>query len=283
MSMRSLSIALSLSFASLLATPSFGIVCVVDTGGAVGVYPTISSAIMNQQCETIVVHDTGPYVESLLIQNRIDLQIIAADMNSAPIGSMQTGVGTNPQPLITINGSAQQTCINISGSARISIVGFKLKNCGTGVLITNSNDVVIQGNGFVPPFNVGIDVDGSWRCVLAGNRIDGGFISSDGVRLLAKEGLVIDNVIENNLDRGILVAPTSYGNRITNNDVTGSSGSWGIHDQGNKSIIGRNTVMGGSINIFLESPSDQADVVGNDAGGSMACSGCTAPEFQDNI
>ena len=172
----------------------------------------------------------NPY-PGFTVNGRNNLQIVAADQANNVISAMPIGVTTTPNtnvPQILENNSS---CVRITGSTNISIVGFLLEACG--------------GSGF--------DIDGgSWRINLHGNQLY--FAADHGVHVL--NGRFIDitgNFLFGAQAAGIATEPGASYVSIEANQILFHAGDGVLMEGVGIDLTGNEIRMNGGDGVSLQS------------------------------
>ncbi len=216
--------------------------------------------------DTIVVHPCplGPYNDNVVISGRDDIHLVGAQ-RPTETGARPVGVGQLHTPAAVIDGTGLNgACISIQASTSISVTGFQLQNCSSGIENFGSRQTVVHGNRIQRNSFAGyFEAQGEGN-VLTGNLL--GFaqygVYTEGTRELR----ILNNRIGFNRVDGIFLV----GERLqaTNNEVSGN-GNTGIHSGfGGEHRIERNRVGGNPVaNILIDPGVPLVDVIGNAAGG----------------
>lgn len=262
-----------IAFISVLGIHATAQAAVLTVDCAGGPFTTISAAVMAAaNGDTIVVHPcaTG-YNENVVINNFDDLHLVAADATIAPavVGSYATGIDLVTTPEVIIDGTGLNgDCISVAGGNRsVSITGFWLRKCNSGISIFQSSDTVAHGNRIQDMSFAAIFDSGTDGTVVSGNIMG---LNPYGIYIEAsREPRLLDNWLLYHDKNGIFLAGDRI--QVTNNRVQ-DSGSDGILSQfGSQHRIERNTVSnsGGSANILISAGVTGVDVIGNDTAGSL--------------
>jgi parallel beta-helix repeat protein len=264
----------ALLLSALLAFTSFDAqAAVLTVDCTVGPFLTIGAAVTAAaNGDTIVVHPcSAPYNENVHINSFDDLHLVGAKAPTV-VGAGPVGVGTLASPPVVIDGSGLPGgCIEIFGSTSVSVTGFTVRNCRSGLMVVQSFDTVVtnvraQGHLFASYYE-----SGATGSRVAGNLFAG---SQYGVYLQFNDDATItDNRVGLNSVSGIYVAGRR--NLVVGNEVV-FNGQDGVHvTMAGLNRIERNRVVsnmtsgGGVANIYVDATTGGNDVVGNDTAGSL--------------
>jgi parallel beta-helix repeat protein len=161
----------------------------------------------------------------------------------------------------TIAGSGTGIGVNVTGRTRVSIVGGRVRNFATGVLILNSTDVVVHENELLEDGD-GIDIQaGSVGNTVKDNHFEGNRARGIMVRSNTNANVIKDNTFTG--DRVGILLFGSLGSTVKDN-VVSSSGLAGIRINviATANTLKDNTVLSNPAGIeFLVTPTGSA--VGN--------------------
>lgn len=273
----------------VLATSSASAAAVhkVDPAGMCGgyspCYSTISAAVTAAANGDTINVWAGTYNENVLISGFDDLHIVAADVPQPTlIGALDLGVGGAASlPSATVNGGASGYCFSVDASRDVSVIGFRMMNCPTGIQIFNSSDTVVEGNTIGGSVSMAIiDGSGVFSSRITGNTVVGA--SSIGILLRGSEnGYVADNRVSGSAI-GMYVSGT-YRSQIVNNRVA-TSGTLGVEVIGaDETRFERNTVVSsGTTNLDITSTSTNTSWVGNRVYGSWVDAGVGSAAADNN-
>ncbi len=246
---------------TVLAAPAHADAIIVDCSA--GPNFTIQDGVFAAvNGDTVVVHPCTPfYNENVSLAGLDDIHLVAAEAFTTDHASYATGIGSVTAPGVIIDGTTLLgPCVSIAGSSSVSISGFRLQNCTTGVDIQQSFDTVVHGNRIQNQTFAGVLDANTGGTVIAGNLI--GFSDYGIVLQGTRESRVLDNWVANNTSDGVLVE----GDRamVTNNRVQGSSAT-GIHLLTGDSVrVERNDTYASTLdNLVIEAPVVAADAIGN--------------------
>jgi len=230
-------------------------VCAVAPSQAM-IHTVTNAADLNLAISSLVPGDKIVFINNTTISAPInlngltDITLVMAE-DPTKIGPGTVGIGgfnftNNASVRISALGS---TCISISNSQRIQIVGFRMR-CGDGIHVQNSQDIRLLGNK-INATSAGIRLDNATRTVVASNLIQKhGNTSTLSIGIGLSGGLdnlLFDNRVKDALDAGIIVDGNAGRTSTINSLVeqTGATPSIGIRDGGQQSCLLRNEAGGG--------------------------------------
>lgn len=274
-----LSLALSTAHAATVRTVDQLGVC----GGNPYCYTTIGAAVASAaNGDTITVYG-GTYYENVAISGFDDLHLVAADVAQPTlIGALDVGVGGPvTSPAAVINGSGSGSCVAIDLSTDVSVAGFKMTNCSTGLQIFNSTDTVVEGNVITGSVAMGIlDGAGVYSSRITGNAVNGA--TSFGLLLRGSSNAYVADNRVGGCGYGVYVSGT-YRSHLVNNRVSTSStiGMTVISTQ--ETRLERNTIVtSGTTNLNIYASSTDTSWVGNTVIGSFIDSGVGSAAHDNN-
>jgi len=273
---------------TLSATPSNALILDVDCAGGAFSLDIQTAVTAAGPGDTVVVHECALPYAPFVVSGKDRVHVVAADIGvPANMGAQRVGVATLPlglfAPTVVVAGTAGTgACILIEGSFGVEIKGFLLDGClADGIDIFSSENTSIVDNRIEGVLGAGILDGGTRSTLITGNTI--AFSARDGIFLEQSTlAVVTDNLIGANGATGIFVAGTD--NTIVNNEIRLNAAE-GIHEAfGFMTRIERNTALanGGPANIHVDFGSFDADVVGNETGGSLLAVG-VGVELFDNL
>ncbi len=241
---------------------TFCITCTVGVAAPsqAAIHTVTDAASLNLALSSLVPGDKIVFTTNATITTPInlvgqtDITLVMAE-DPTKIGPGTVGVGgfnfTNGSSVrISQLGS---TCIFISGSERIRIVGMRMR-CENGIHVESSTDVHILGNK-IWALGAGIRLENSERSLVASNLIQqhGGTPTlSIGVGVSGGlDNLLFDNEVKDALDAGFIVDQNAGRTVSINNliEQAGATPAIGIRDGGQESCLLRNEA-GGNIHPF---------------------------------
>lgn len=274
-----LALAMTTAHAATIHTVDPALVC----SGNPNCYSTIGAAVSAaSNGDTITVY-AGTYNENVLITGFDDLHIVAANIPQPTlIGALDLGVGgAAVTPAATVNGGAAGYCFSVDASRDVSVIGFRMTNCPTGIQIFNSSDTVVEGNTIGGSVSMAIiDGSGVYSSRITGNSVTAA--SSIGILLRGSENAyVADNRVAASA-LGVYVSGT-YRSQLVNNRVS-TSGTVGMTIIGAaETRIERNTVASsGTTNLDIISTSTDTSWVGNRVYGSWLDAGVGSAANDNN-
>jgi parallel beta-helix repeat protein len=272
-------ILLSFAYAATVHTVDPAGVCT----GNPNCYTTITAAVTAaSNGDTINVY-AGTYYENVTVSGFDDLHIVGADTTATTLyGALDLGVGGSATPPTAIvNGSGTGYCFGVDTSRDVSVIGFSMTNCPTGIQVFTSTDTVIEGNYITGSVSMGI-VDGAGAVTsrITGNSVAAA--SSIGILLRTSDNpYVADNRVGTSY-YGIYVSNT-YRAQIVNNRVAFGTGVGITVIGADETRVERNTGSantGG--NLYITSTSTNTSWVGNRLSGSWVDSGVGSAAW-DNL
>ncbi len=269
--------------------------CLVAPAQAV-VHTVSNQSELNLAVSSLVSGDKIVFVNNATLQgpiNIVGLQDITLVMAEDPtrVGAGTVGIsGFNFTNGLSARISALgSSCISISSSERVRIVGLRLR-CGTGIHVQNSLDVQILGNKFFVT-GVGVQLENSAGSFVASNRIQQHGLTpsmSYGIGVIGGiDNLLFDNEIHDALDVGLWVDSTAGRTASVNNLVVlaGATPVIGIQDAGQQSCLLRNEADGDMHPFRIGCA--PATLIGNSrpsTTSSFFCSPTTPPPpFENNL
>lgn len=277
--MFSLALLSSVALAATVHTVDPAGVC----GGNPSCHTTIGAAIAAAvDGDTVTVY-AGTYTENVSISLFDDLHLVAADPSQATLlGALDLGVGgAMTPPTAVINGGGAGYCVAVDQSSDVSVIGFRMTNCPTGVQVFNSTDTVVEGNYIGGGVSMGIiDGTGADGTRITGNSVAGA--SSMGILLRgSRSPYVADNRV-NASPYGTYVSNT-WRAQLVNNRFTNSS-SVGMYIIGAaETRLERNTSTGSvTTNLEITSSSTDTSYVGNRLLGLFSDSGAGSAGADNN-
>ena len=238
-------------------------------------YLTIQEAIDYASERDTIFVKSGVYNESLLIGSK-PLSLIGEDSSTTIIVGRVRPLGlpaviqiysydilitgfTIRNNNITTDRSPLMGIILISAT-NCSIVGNNIINNENGIIIFNSNLIVISDNNMTENLGDAIRFSDSRNSIISNNNITGnrngiGITGGRATSLISSDNFTLSgNILKNNTD-GILLGATSYckifGNNITEN------GKWGIalFDGSNNITVYENYIVNNDVGInFFDLP-----------------------------
>ena len=144
--MRTITTSIALALASLCVPSAASAAVLVVDGGGGAAYTTINSAISSASAGDTILVRSGTYNENVSMIGLTDVHLVAGETTAA-IGAFNIGAFNVASSPVIIDGTGLfGNCLELSNVDHVTITGFQMQNCDSGIWSESVTNSTIEGN-----------------------------------------------------------------------------------------------------------------------------------------